>query len=105
MLGFWKTVPIHTTTEIHSIASHTQALPRHSIDITVGGQVCFYRRLFADPLKPLEPVGLLLGINKVALRYQWARYVHLGPYHDLGPLWLFLSAAEQIARLPGSQVR
>ena len=52
MTGFWKTVPNHTITEIHSIAyhySHTQVLPRHSIDIAVGGQVCFYRRLFADP--------------------------------------------------------
>ena len=33
-----------------------------------------------------------------------APYVHLGPYHDLDPLWLFLSTPDQIARLPGSQV-
>ena len=50
-------------------------------------------------------MGVLLGINKVALRYQWAPYVHLGPCHDLGPLWLFLSTPDQMARLPGSQVR
>ena len=36
-------------------------------------------------------MGVLLGINKVALRYQWAPYIHLGPCYDLGPLWLFLT--------------
>ena len=50
-------------------------------------------------------MGVLVGINKVALRYQWAPYVHLDPCHVVGPLWLFLSAPEQIARLPWSQVR
>ena len=49
-------------------------------------------------------MGVLVGINKVALRYQWAPYVHLGPCHGVGPLWLFLSAPEQIARVPWSQV-
>ena len=90
---------------LNIIATLKYVLPRHSIDIAIGGQVCFYRRLFADPLQPLRACGVLLGINKVALRYQWAPYVHLGPCHDLGPLWLFLSAPDQMARLPGSQVR
>ena len=49
-------------------------------------------------------MGVLLGINKVALRYQWAPYVHLGPCHVVGPLWLFLSTPDQMARLPWSQV-
>ena len=49
-------------------------------------------------------LGVLLGINKVALRYQWAPYVHLGPCHVVGPLWLFLSTPDQMARLPWSQV-
>ena len=32
--------------------------------------------------------------------------VHLGPCHDLGPLWLFgLSAPDRMAGLPGSKVR
>ena len=44
-------------------------------------------------------MGVLRGINKVALRYQAAPNVHLGPCHDLDPLWLFLSTPEQIARL------
>ena len=59
---------------------------------------------FADPLKPLRACGVLMGINKVALRYQWAPYVHFGPCHGVGPLWLFLSAPEQIAWVPCSQV-
>ena len=49
-------------------------------------------------------MGVLLGINKVALRYQWAPYVHLGPCHVVGPLWLFLSTPDQMAGLPWSQV-
>ena len=49
-------------------------------------------------------MGVLLGINKVALRYQWAPYVHLSPCHVVGPLWLFLSTPDQMARLPWSQV-
>ena len=49
-------------------------------------------------------MGVLLGINKVALRYQWPPYVHLGPCHVVGPLWLFLSTPYQMARLPWSQV-
>ena len=36
--------------------------------------------------------------------YQAAPNVHLGPCYGLHPLWLFLSATEQIAGLPGSQV-
>ena len=27
-------------------------------------------------------------------------HIHLGPCHDLGSLWLFLSTSEQIARDP-----
>ena len=70
----------------------------------MGGQICFYRRLFADPLQPLRACGVLLGINKVALGYQCVPYVHLGPCHVVGPLWLFLSTPDQMARLPWSKV-
>ena len=49
-------------------------------------------------------MGILLGINKVALRYQWAPYVHLGPCHVLGPLWLVLSTPDQMAGLPCSRI-
>ena len=31
-------------------------------------------------------------------------YVHLGPCHVVGPLWLFLSTPDQMVRLPWSQV-
>ena len=49
-------------------------------------------------------MGVLLGINKVALRYQWVPYVHLSPCHVVGPLWLFLSTPDQMAGLPWSKV-
>ena len=47
------------------IATLKYVLPRHSIDIAVGGvgglQVCFYRWLFADPFKPLRACGGIAG--------------------------------------------
>jgi len=58
---------------IHFIAyynSHTQTLFRHSDIIAIDKKVCFYRQLFADPIKPCRtitnPVGSLGGIIKVA---------------------------------------
>jgi len=70
--GFEKTVPVHTRIEIHFIAfynSHTQGLSRHSDTIAIDKKVCFYRRLFADPIKPCrtnsDPVGPLGCINRV----------------------------------------
>ena len=46
----------------------TLALPRRSKHMAKDGQVCFHRRLFADPVKPqryiTEPVRPLDGINK-----------------------------------------
>jgi len=49
--------------------SHTQGLSRHS-DTIARDKVCFYRRLFADPMKPCrtnsDPVGSLGCINRVA---------------------------------------
>jgi len=47
--------------------SHTQALSRHSDKIAIDKQVCFYRRLYAYPIKlqktKTDPVGLLRSIN------------------------------------------
>jgi len=70
---FGKTGHVHTRIEIHFIVfnnSHTQALSRHSDTIAIDKKVCFYRRLFANPIKPCRtntyPVGQLGGINKVA---------------------------------------
>ena len=47
----------HPITEIHFIAyhtyySHTSVLSRHSINVAIDDQVCFYRWLFVDPVKP-----------------------------------------------------
>jgi len=71
--GFGKTVPVRTKIEIHFIAyynSHTQALSRHCDTIAMDKKVCFYRWLFADPIKPprtnTDPVGPLGCINRVA---------------------------------------
>jgi len=53
--GFGKTVPNRTRIEIYFIAyynSYTQGLSRHSDTIAIDKRVCFYRRLFADPMKP-----------------------------------------------------
>jgi len=49
--GFGKTCHVCTKTEIHLIASHTQALSRHSDNIGIDNQVLFYRWLFANPVK------------------------------------------------------
>jgi len=71
--GFGKTVPVHTRIEIHFIAyynSYTQRLSGYSDTIAIDKKVCFYRRLFADPIKPCrtnsDPVGPLGCINRVA---------------------------------------
>jgi len=64
--GFGKTIPVRTRIEIHFIAyynSHIQALSRHSDTIAIDKKVCFYRLLFAGPIKPhrtnTDPVGPL----------------------------------------------
>jgi len=71
--GFRKTNHVRTRIEIYFIAcynSHTQALSRHSDTIAMDKKVCFYRRLFADPIKPhrtiTDFVGPLGGFIKVA---------------------------------------
>jgi len=57
--------------EIHFIVyynSHTQRLSRHSDTIAIDKKVCFYRRLFADPMKPCwtnsDPVRPLACISR-----------------------------------------
>jgi len=73
MTGFGKTVPVRKKIEIHFIVyynSHTQGLSRHSDTIVIDEKVCFYRWLFAGPMKPCwtnsDPVGPLGYINRVA---------------------------------------
>jgi len=52
------------------IATLKHSLPRHSDTIAIDKKVCFYRQLFADPIKPhrtkTDPVGPLGCINRVA---------------------------------------
>ena len=62
-----------TNIEIHFLPvdeSHTYALSRDTMHLRLDGQVCFYRRLFFDAVKPRWciswPVGPLRGINKTA---------------------------------------
>ena len=71
MTGFAKTIPKGTIIEIQFIAdywTYTHALPRNTKHIAIDGQVCFHRRLIADPVKPpRSPTGyvsLVNGINK-----------------------------------------
>ena len=62
-----------TNTEIHFLPvdeCHTHTLSRDTMHLRIGGQVCFYRRLFCNAVKPqgcnLWPVWALRGINKTA---------------------------------------
>jgi len=69
-LGKWA-MYVCTRIKIHFIAyynSQTQAPPRHSDTIAINKKVCFYRQLFADPIKPsrtntvpVGPLGALIG--------------------------------------------
>ena len=70
---FWKTDRIDTNTEIHFLPvdeSHTHALLRDTKHLRLDCQVCFYRRLFYDTVKPQGclswPLWPLRGINKTA---------------------------------------
>ena len=73
MTVFWKTDRMDTNTEIHFLPvdeSHTHALFRETKHLRLDGQVCFYRRLFSDAVKPRGclswPLWPLRGINKTA---------------------------------------
>ena len=70
---FAKTDLMGTNTEIHFLPvdeSHTHALSRDTNNLRLDGQVCFFRRLFSDAVKPRGciswPVWPLRGINKTA---------------------------------------
>ena len=70
---FAKTNLMGTNTEIHFLPvdeSHTHALSRGTKHLRLDGQVCFFRRLFSDTVKPRGciswPMWPLRGINKTA---------------------------------------
>ena len=52
---FWKTDSMVTNTEIHFFPvgeCHTHALSRDTMHLRLDVQVCFYRRLFCNAVKP-----------------------------------------------------
>ena len=68
-----KTDFVGTNTEIHFLPaneSHTHALSKDTKHFRIDGQVCFFRRLFSDAVKPQGciswPLWPLRGINKTA---------------------------------------
>ena len=65
-----KTGLIHTSTEIQFLSiseRYTHALPRNTKYLAIDGQVCFYRRLFADAVKHTKVHVMVLGrINRTA---------------------------------------
>ena len=70
---FAKTDLMGTNTEIHFLPvdeSHTHALSRDTKQLRLDGQVCFFRRLISDAVKPRGciswPVWPLRGTNKTA---------------------------------------
>ena len=70
---FWKTDRMVTNIEIHFLPvgeCHTHALSRDTMHLRLDGQVCFYRWLFCNAVKPqgciLWSVWPLRGINKTA---------------------------------------
>ena len=72
MTVFWKTDHLRTRTEIHVLPvhdRHTHALSRNTKHWTIDSQVCFYRRLFIDAVKPRGciswPWGASIGLHGV----------------------------------------
>ena len=70
--GSGKTGLIVTITDIHFLPvreSCTHALPRNTKYLIIVGQVCFYRRLFTDAVKPPGCISLpwraLIGLHGV----------------------------------------
>ena len=70
--GSGKTGLIATITDIHFLPVHescTHALPRNTKYLIINGQVCFYRRLSTDAVKPSGcfswPWRALIGLHGV----------------------------------------
>ena len=70
---FAKTDLMGTNTKIHFLPvdeSHTHALSRDTKHLRIDGQVCLFRRLFSNAVKPRGcfswPLWPLKGINKTA---------------------------------------
>ena len=70
---FWKTDLMVTNIEILFLPideCHTYALSRDTMHLRLDGQVCFYKQLFCDAVKPQGCISLPVwpqrGINKTA---------------------------------------
>ena len=66
--GSGKTL-IHTLTEVQFLSiseRYTHALPRNTMYLAIDGQVCFYRRLFANAVTTKVHVMVLGCINRTA---------------------------------------
>ena len=66
--GSGKTGLIHTSTEIQflsTIERYTHALPRNTTYLAIDGQVCFYRRPFANAVKPRRCMSCNMVLGRV----------------------------------------
>ena len=80
---FWKTDHLRTRTDIHVLPvhdRHTHALSRNTKHLTIDSQVCFYKRLFIDAVKPRGciswPWGASIGLHGTpgcSSRQSWPR--------------------------------
>ena len=84
--GSGKTGFIHTSTEIQFLSiseRYTHALPRNTKYLAIDGQVCFYRRIFADAVKPQRCMswswGALIGLYEI---------VNCSSRQSGSPLWI-----------------
>ena len=113
MTVFWKTDHLHTRTEIHLLPvhdRHTHALSRNTKYQTIDCQVCFYRRLFTDAVKPRRCIswswGTLIGLHGVpncSSRQPgpplWISSVHATYWRHTTALWVRMGALPRL-RLP-----
>ena len=113
MTVFWKTYHLHTRTEIHLLPvrdRHTHALSRNTKYQTIDCQVCFYRRLFTDAVKPRGCIswswGVLIGLHGVpncSSRQSgpplWISSVHTTYWRHIIALWVWMGALPRL-RLP-----
>ena len=108
-----KTGLNHTSTEIQFLSiseRYTHALPRNTKDLAIDGQVCFYRWLFADAVKPWRCIswswGALIGLHGVP-NYSsrqsgpplWIVPVHVTYWRHSTALWVWMGALPHL-RLP-----
>ena len=83
---FGKIDHLHASNEIHFLPvqeRYIHALSRNTNCLTIDGQVCFYRRLFTDAVKPRGCIsrswGVLIGLHGVP---------NCSSRHSRPPLWI-----------------